>query len=88
MIHKAQAKPKQVVFPEGDNEKILRACHILLEEKIAIPILLGELADDPQRRLRSSVLDLRRRANCRSGELATTANAISRNCFGSGNDAV
>jgi malate dehydrogenase (oxaloacetate-decarboxylating)(NADP+) len=25
MIHKAQAKPKHVVFPEGDNEKILRA---------------------------------------------------------------
>src|ERR1039457_3096427 len=24
MIHKAQANPKQVVFPEGDNEKILR----------------------------------------------------------------
>ena len=32
MIHKAQANPKQVVFPEGDNEKILRACHALVEE--------------------------------------------------------
>jgi len=41
MIHKAQAKPKQVVFPEGDNEKILRACHLIVEEKIAKPILLG-----------------------------------------------
>ena len=28
-------KPKQVVFPEGDNDKILRAAHILLDEKIA-----------------------------------------------------
>jgi malate dehydrogenase (oxaloacetate-decarboxylating)(NADP+) len=44
MIHKAQANPKQVVFPEGDNEKILRACHTLVEEKIAHPILLGEAA--------------------------------------------
>ena len=44
MIHKAQAKPKQVVFPEGDNDKILRAAHILLEDKIAIPVLLGEPA--------------------------------------------
>lgn len=44
MIHKAQAKPKHVVFPEGDNEKILRACHCLLEEKIALPIMLGEAA--------------------------------------------
>jgi malate dehydrogenase (oxaloacetate-decarboxylating)(NADP+) len=43
MIHKAQAHPKAVVFPEGDNEKILRACHALVEEKIANPILLGEL---------------------------------------------
>jgi malate dehydrogenase (oxaloacetate-decarboxylating)(NADP+) len=44
MVHKAQAQPKQVVFPEGDNEKILRACHILAEEKIARPILLGQAA--------------------------------------------
>ena len=43
MIHKAQARPKQVVFPEGDNERILRACHCLLEEKIALPILLGNV---------------------------------------------
>jgi malate dehydrogenase (oxaloacetate-decarboxylating)(NADP+) len=42
MIHKAQANPKQVVFPEGENEKILRACHALVEEKIGHPILLGE----------------------------------------------
>jgi len=41
MVHKAQAEPKRVVFPEGENEKIIRACHILLEEKIANPILLG-----------------------------------------------
>jgi malate dehydrogenase (oxaloacetate-decarboxylating)(NADP+) len=41
MVHKAQAKPKRVVFPEGENEKILRACHILVDEKIANPILLG-----------------------------------------------
>ena len=28
-------------FPEGSHEKILRACHVLIEEKIAIPVLLG-----------------------------------------------
>ncbi len=44
MIHKAQAKPKHVVFPEGDNEKILRACHSILDEKIAMPILVGNAA--------------------------------------------
>ncbi|MGA9528825.1 MAG: NADP-dependent malic enzyme [Terriglobales bacterium] len=41
MIQKAQARPKSVVFPEGEHEKMLRVAHILLEEKIAYPILLG-----------------------------------------------
>jgi malate dehydrogenase (oxaloacetate-decarboxylating)(NADP+) len=41
MIHKAQRKPMRVVFPEGEETKILRACQVLLEEKIAHPILLG-----------------------------------------------
>src|SRR5271169_2871987 len=45
MIHKAQANPKRVVFPEGSHQKILRACHVLIEENIAIPILLGRAAD-------------------------------------------
>jgi malate dehydrogenase (oxaloacetate-decarboxylating)(NADP+) len=48
MIHKAQGKPaaklKTVVFPEGDNDKILRACHTILEERIAMPILIGKSA--------------------------------------------
>ena len=44
MIHKAQASPRRVVFPEGDHEKILRAAHILVDEKIANPILLGNAA--------------------------------------------
>jgi malate dehydrogenase (oxaloacetate-decarboxylating)(NADP+) len=41
MIHKAQRAPKRIVFPEGEEEKILRAGHILVEEKIAFPIFLG-----------------------------------------------
>jgi len=45
MIHKAQANPKRVVFPEGNHQKILRACHVLIEEKIAIPVLLGHKAE-------------------------------------------
>jgi malate dehydrogenase (oxaloacetate-decarboxylating)(NADP+) len=40
-IHKAQHEPKRIVFPEGEEEKIMRAAHILLDEKIAKPILLG-----------------------------------------------
>jgi len=42
VIHKAQAKPKRVVFPEGDTDKVLRAANILVDEVIARPILLGD----------------------------------------------
>ena len=42
VIHKAQRHATRIVFPEGAEEKILRACHILLEENIALPILLGD----------------------------------------------
>jgi malate dehydrogenase (oxaloacetate-decarboxylating)(NADP+) len=40
-IHRAQRAPKRIVFPEGEEEKILRASQIILDEKIAQPILLG-----------------------------------------------
>jgi malate dehydrogenase (oxaloacetate-decarboxylating)(NADP+) len=43
IINKAKSDPKKVVFPEGDNEKILRAAQILVEEDIAKPILIGDL---------------------------------------------
>jgi malate dehydrogenase (oxaloacetate-decarboxylating)(NADP+) len=41
MINKAQRHPRRIVFTEGEEGKILRACQILLDEKIAFPILLG-----------------------------------------------
>jgi len=41
MINKARKEPKRVVFTEGEESKILRACQILIDEKIAQPILLG-----------------------------------------------
>lgn len=42
--NRAKREPKRVVFPEGDQEKIVRAAHILLDEKIAFPVLLGDAA--------------------------------------------
>jgi malate dehydrogenase (oxaloacetate-decarboxylating)(NADP+) len=42
MIHKAQRAPKKIVFPEGTEEKILRASQIILDEEIAKPVLLGD----------------------------------------------
>jgi len=42
LINKAKSNPKRVVFPEGDEEKILRAAQTLVEEGIAKPILIGD----------------------------------------------
>lgn len=42
VIHKAQRAPKRIVFPEGTEEKVLRASQIILDEEIATPILLGD----------------------------------------------
>ena len=41
MIHKAQKQPKRVVFPEGEEEKIIRAAHVVYQDHIAYPVLLG-----------------------------------------------
>ncbi|HEX9614336.1 MAG TPA: NADP-dependent malic enzyme [Bacteroidota bacterium] len=40
-IHRARNNPKRIVFPEGEEEKILKAASIVLEEEIARPVLLG-----------------------------------------------
>ncbi len=42
MIHKAQRDPKRIVFLEGREPQILRACQVVLDENIAKPILLGD----------------------------------------------
>ena len=38
---RAKAAPKRIVFSEGENDKVLRASHQIIEERIAYPILLG-----------------------------------------------
>ena len=45
MIHKAQKNPKRVVFPEGEEEKIIRAAHVARRDNIAYPVLLGNEAN-------------------------------------------
>ncbi len=37
----AKSDPKKVVFPEGNSSRILRAAQLVLKEKIAIPVVLG-----------------------------------------------
>jgi len=56
-IHEAQAAPKQVVFPEGEEDGILRATQIILDEKIAKPILIGN-RNNIKKRIEELGLDL------------------------------
>ncbi len=41
MIRKAKEDPRKVVYPEGEEEKIIRAAHLAFTDNIAFPILLG-----------------------------------------------
>jgi malate dehydrogenase (oxaloacetate-decarboxylating)(NADP+) len=41
ILDRAKRSPRRVVFPEGENEQILRAAKILVDEGIAHPILLA-----------------------------------------------
>ncbi len=36
-----QGKRKRIVYPEGEDERVLRAAQIIVEEKFASPILVG-----------------------------------------------
>ena len=42
MVHKAQKNPKKIVYTEGEEEKIIRAAHIVYDDGIGHPILLGD----------------------------------------------
>ena len=55
IVQRAKSAPKRIVFPDGDNIKVLRACQIALDEKIARPILLGS---ERKIRQRAAELDL------------------------------
>jgi malate dehydrogenase (oxaloacetate-decarboxylating)(NADP+) len=53
VINQVRGKGKRIVFPEGDNEKVLRAAAQLVEQKICYPILLG-----PIKRIESMIEEL------------------------------
>ena len=36
-----QGKPKRILYTEGEDERVLRAAQIILEERLATPILIG-----------------------------------------------
>ena len=41
MAHKAKENPKRIVYPEGENENIIRAANAVVDEGIGFPILIG-----------------------------------------------
>jgi malate dehydrogenase (oxaloacetate-decarboxylating)(NADP+) len=41
IIERAQSDPRRVAFADGEDERVLRATQVLLEEGIARPILIG-----------------------------------------------
>ena len=41
MAHKAKENPKRIVYPEGENENIIRAANAVADERIGFPILIG-----------------------------------------------
>ena len=53
VINQVRGRGKRIVFPEGDNEKVIRAAAQLVEQKICYPILLG-----PEKRIHRMVDEL------------------------------
>ncbi|HTO68697.1 MAG TPA: NADP-dependent malic enzyme [Myxococcota bacterium] len=41
VINSAKGSPKRIVFPEGNDERVLRAVQILRQEEICEPLLIG-----------------------------------------------
>ena len=41
LYNRAKANPKRVVYPEGENHRIIRAANLIVQEGIAEPILIG-----------------------------------------------
>ncbi|MCF6269277.1 MAG: phosphotransacetylase [Melioribacteraceae bacterium] len=41
MAHKAKENPKRIVYPEGENESIIKAANAVADEGIGFPILIG-----------------------------------------------
>jgi len=41
MVQKAQKAPKKIVYPEGEEEKVIRAAVSVSDDNIAFPVLLG-----------------------------------------------
>ena len=41
IIQAAMREPKRIIYAEGEDERVLRAAQVLIEDKVAVPILVG-----------------------------------------------
>ncbi len=57
MHEKAKKAPKRIVFPEGTSSRVLRAAHIISEEGIGTPIVLGN-PEDIKREAKAGEIEL------------------------------
>ena len=63
IINRAVRDPKRIVFPEGEEPKIIRAARMIVDEGMGLPILLGQrdviekIADENHIALRDIVID-------------------------------
>ena len=55
VIHRVARDPKRVLFADGEDERVLRALPVLVEERIAKPVLIG---DERELRLRADALEV------------------------------
>ncbi len=59
----AKAASKRVIFAEGEEERVLRAAQVVIDEKLAFPVLIGR-ADIIERRIELLGLRLKIGENC------------------------
>ena len=66
VINKVKGSGKKLVFPEGDDEKVIRAAAELVQEEICHPILLGsqtkiqQMLDDLELNFECTIIDPRK----------------------------
>jgi malate dehydrogenase (oxaloacetate-decarboxylating)(NADP+) len=53
VVSRAKESPRRIVFPEGEQPKVLRACRRIVDEEIARPILLGS-----EKEIRAQIVEL------------------------------
>src|SRR5690606_10926436 len=63
IIDRAQGQGKRVAFADGEDERVLRATQVLLEDRIARPILIGR-PSVIEARLERFGVDLKPGINC------------------------